>query len=54
MKTKVKIITADWTKHLEDRINAFIGDKDVVDIKFMVSTNTFDPKYTAIIIYRED
>ena len=48
---KVKIITSSFgLKILEDKINIFICDKNIVDIKIQTS----DKITLAMIIYRED
>ncbi len=52
---KVKLFDENHEKDLEDSINKFIGDKDVIDIKYQVaiSINGEEQLYcfTAMIIY---
>lgn len=51
---KVKIFSYNYTNDLEEQVNNFIKDKEVIDIKFQVNytginTNT---KYSAFIMYK--
>ena len=52
---KVKVIDENHEKDLEKAINEFIEDKDIVDIKFQVSTSIFGSEqiycFSAMIIY---
>lgn len=53
---KVKIIDENHEKDLEQAVNEFIEDKDIVDIKYQVSTSIFGNEqiycFSAMIIYR--
>lgn len=53
---KVKVIDENHEKDLEKAINEFIEDKDIVDIKYQVSTSIFGTEqiycFSAMIIYR--
>lgn len=53
---KVKVIDENHEKDLENAVNEFIEDKDVVDIKYQVSTSIFGSEqiycFSAMILYR--
>lgn len=57
IKVKVKIIDESHEKDLEEKINEFLGEKDVdiIDIKFQVSTSISGEDqiycFSAMIIY---
>ncbi len=52
---KVKVFDCDHEEDLEDCINDFISDKEVVDIKYQVSIATSGEEqiycFSALIIY---
>ncbi len=52
---KVKIFDCDHELDLEDAINKFISDKDVIDIKYNLSIEAIGEDqiycYTAMVIY---
>ncbi len=54
---KVKLIDEEHEKDLEDAINSFIEDKEIVDIKYQVGVSLFSDEqiycYSAMIIYEE-
>ena len=45
---KYEILIDTWTCELEDKINAFIRDKDVISIQYQAS----QCGYSALIIYK--
>ena len=53
---KVKVIDEGHEKDLENSINEFIGDKDVIDIKFNVSVCISGEEqiycFDALIMYK--
>lgn len=53
---KVKVIDCEHEKDLEAEINNFIGEVEVIDIKFNVSTSMFGEEqiycFSAMIIYK--
>lgn len=53
---KVKVIDENHEKDLEKAVNEFIEEKDVIDIKFQVSTSIFGNEqiycFSAMIMYR--
>lgn len=54
---KVKLIDEEHEKDLEDAINSFITDKEIIDIKYQVGVSLFSDEqiycYSAMIIYEE-
>ena len=54
---KVKIFDDDHELDLEEDINKFISDKEIVDIKYNVAITTYGEEqiycYTAMIVYIE-
>ncbi len=52
---KVKIFDEEHEKDLEDKVNEFILDKTVIDIKYQVSVTMFSEEqiycYSAMILY---
>lgn len=48
--TSVKLFSETELETLEDEINKFINDKQILDIKYAM--NDF-PRYSALIIYKE-
>lgn len=49
---RTKIIIDSTGENLEDKINDFIKNKEVVDIKYFVSRSYNN--YSAMIMYKED
>lgn len=53
---KVKVFDCEHEKDLESEINNFIGEVEVIDIKFNVSTSMFGEEqiycFSAMIIYK--
>ncbi len=53
----VKIFDEEHEMDLEDKINSFIKDKDIVDIKYEVATTMTDEEqiycYSALIMYKK-
>ena len=53
---KVKIFDEDHEEDLENKINEFIGDKEVVDIKYSVGVSVFSEEqiycFSALIMYK--
>jgi len=53
---KVKIFDESHEKDLEDAINEFIVDKDVIDIKYNISTSVSGEEqiycFSALIMYK--
>ena len=53
---KVKIFDEDHEEDLENKINEFIEDKDVVDIKYSVGVSVFSEEqiycFSALIMYK--
>lgn len=48
---KVKIFSCTFYSDLEDKINDFIQDKKVQDIKY---NKSYHDSFSALIIYEED
>ena len=53
---KVKIFDEDHEEDLENKINEFIEDKEVVDIKYSVGVSVFSEEqiycFSALILYK--
>ena len=53
----VKIFDEEHEMDLEDKINSFIKDKEIVDIKYEVATTMNDEEqiycYSALIMYKK-
>ncbi len=53
---KVKIFDEDHEKDLEQVVNEFILDKEIIDIKFQVAVSVFAEEqifcFSAMILYR--
>ena len=53
----VKIFDEEHEMDLEDKINSFIRDKEIVDIKYEVATSMNEEEqiycYSALIIYKK-
>lgn len=53
---KVKIFDEDHEEDLESKINDFIEDKEIVDIKYSVSVSVFSEEqiycFSALILYK--
>lgn len=47
---KVRIFTSNMRHDLEQTINEFIADHEVVDIKFSIGSNVL---YSVLILYME-
>ena len=52
MITKVKIFAETNIKKLENKINSFIQDKQVTDIKYYCKDTFVLVMFTALVIYR--
>ncbi len=54
---QIKIFDEEHEKDLEDSVNDFITDKDIIDIKYQVSIGVFSEEqiycYSALILYNE-
>lgn len=54
---QIKIFDEEHEKDLEDSVNDFINDKDIIDIKYQVSIGVFSEEqiycYSALILYNE-
>ena len=52
---QIKIFDEEHEKDLEDSVNDFITDKDIIDIKYQVSIGVFSEEqiycYSALILY---
>lgn len=52
---KVKVIDENHEKDLEDSINDFIVDKEVIDIKYQVAISVFSEEqiycFSALVMY---
>ena len=48
---KVKIFTEFGSKNLEEKINAFISNIDVVDLKYSIASNQAMRTYSVLIMY---
>ena len=55
---KIKIFDEESELDLEEDINKFISNVDVIDIKYQVSLSVFSEEqiysFSAMIIYKED
>lgn len=55
---KVKVFDESHEKDLENSINEFIVEKEIIDIKFSVSTSIFSDEqiycFSALIMYKQD
>lgn len=53
---KVKVFDCDHEGDLEEAINNFIEDKEIIDIKFSVSASVFGEEqiycFSALIVYK--
>lgn len=53
---KVKIFDEDHEEDLENKINEFIENKEVIDIKYSVSVSIFSEEqiycFSALIMYK--
>ena len=53
---KVKVFDEDHEEDLESKINEFIIDKEIIDIKFSVSVSVFSEEqiycFSALIMYK--
>ena len=53
---KVKIFDEDHEEDLESKINDFIEDKEIIDIKYSVSVSVFSEEqiycFSALILYK--
>lgn len=53
---KVKIFDEDHEEDLENKINDFIEDKEVVDIKYSIGVSVFSEEqiycFSALILYK--
>lgn len=54
---KVKVFDESHEQDLEESVNKFISDKEVIDIKYNVAITTYGEEqiycFTAMIIYTE-
>lgn len=54
---RIKIFDEEHEKDLEDSVNDFIADKNIIDIKYQVSIGVFSEEqiycYSALILYKE-
>ena len=54
---KVKVFDESHEKDLENSINEFIVEKEIIDIKFSVSTSIFSDEqiycFSALIMYKQ-
>ena len=54
---KVKVFDESHEKDLENSINEFILDKEIIDIKFSVSTSIFSDEqiycFSSLILYKQ-
>ena len=52
----IKIFDEEHEKDLEDDINDFISDKEIVDIKYQIGVTMFSEEqiycYSALIMYK--
>lgn len=55
---KVKIFDEDHEEDLENNINDFIKDKEVIDIKYSVSVSIYSEEqiycFSAMILYKNE
>jgi hypothetical protein len=53
---KVKIFDEEDEQDLEEDINSFISDKEIIDIKYQISTSIYSEEqiycFSAMIIYK--
>jgi hypothetical protein len=53
---KVKIFDEEDEQDLEEDINSFIDDKEIIDIKYQVSTSIYSEEqvycFSAMIVYK--
>lgn len=53
---QIKVFDEEHEKDLEEKVNSFIEDKEVIDIKYEVAISMFSEDqiycYSAMIIYR--
>ena len=53
---KIKIFDEDHEEDLENKINEFIEDKEVIDIKYSVGVSIFSEEqiycFSALIMYK--
>ena len=47
---KVKVITSSYVMGLESKINSFIEDKEIIDIKFQ----SYENFMLVVILYKEE
>lgn len=54
-KMRVKIIKSAFSGELEEEINKFISNDDIIlkDVKYCVSNTYFGEMFSALIIYEE-
>lgn len=56
MFVKVKVFDCDHEKDLEEEINNFIQDVEVIDIKFNVGVSIFSEEqifcFSALVVYK--
>jgi len=52
----IKLFDEEHEQDLEDKINDFIYDKDVIDIKYQISVAMFSEEqiycYSAMVLYK--
>lgn len=52
----IKLFDEEHEQDLEDKINDFIDDKDVIDIKYQISVAMFSEEqiycYSAMVLYK--
>lgn len=51
---KIEILTAYIEGELTDKVNAFLVDREIVDIQFQVAVNGLKTLYAAMILYYEE
>ena len=53
---QIKVFDEEHEKDLEENVNEFIKDKDVIDIKYEVAISVFSEEqiycYSAMIMYK--
>ena len=53
---KVKIFDEEHEKDLEEKLNEFLLEKDIIDIKYQVSVAMFSEEqiycYSALVLYK--
>ena len=56
-KMNVKIFDEDHEEDLENKINEFIEDKEIIDIKYSIGVSVFSEEqifcFSALIMYKE-